>query len=468
MCSIGESRIRKLEEKLRNSEYTSSKLEEEVQHKEQEYQQALAELEKNHAAVLSEKIEAFRKSLQQQQVAKLEEGENQYKLEAERVLQQHKAELGNQERVLRAGYRKQLREKEEEISARGSETKKLLEELTQKEKLFNEEQQHLRNTQIKVTQTQESQLQRLRQELTEKDEEVQMKLGEKETQVQRFVQKADKQLQECQAQLQQEQERHAQEKKQMIEKQQRSLQEMADKLRQYEEQQQKDIPQQEADQITKGHEAQTEQLKLQHKIALEEKDRQLAESRSRLQEETQRYDKDITKRMRDFQAKLADAKRRHKTQLEDKQKQYEASLSDERKCQDNALELKVVQVRRSLEKESQRKEEETTLNVEHQIQQREQVLRQELQQRELVLQQELRQMTENFETQLREAIQQHVLAKETLSTRTAELSELRGEVGALRRENDDLKEEIEAQKTQVSLLFITDVVVSTANEGASQ
>ena len=52
-----------------------------------------------------------------------------------------------------------------------------------------------------------------------------------------------------------------------------------------------------------------------------------------------------------------------------------------------------------------------------------------------------------------------------LSTRTAELSELRGEVGALRRENDTLKEEIEAQKPEVSLVFFIDVVVSTAKEG---
>jgi len=33
---------------------------------------------------------------------------------------------------------------------------------------------------------------------------------------------------------------------------------------------------------------------------------------------------------------------------------------------------------------------------------------------------------------------------------SAELSKLRGEVGALRKENDDLKEEIEAQKAQVN------------------
>lgn len=42
--------------------------------------------------------------------------------------------------------------------------------------------------------------------------------------------------------------------------------------------------------------------------------------------------------------------------------------------------------------------------------------------------------------------------RDMLSTRTAELSELRGEVGALRRENDTLKEEIEAQKAGVSLV----------------
>ena len=40
--------------------------------------------------------------------------------------------------------------------------------------------------------------------------------------------------------------------------------------------------------------------------------------------------------------------------------------------------------------------------------------------------------------------------KETMSTQSAELSKLRGEVGALRKENDDLKEEVEAQKAQVN------------------
>ena len=40
--------------------------------------------------------------------------------------------------------------------------------------------------------------------------------------------------------------------------------------------------------------------------------------------------------------------------------------------------------------------------------------------------------------------------KETISAQTAELSKLRGEVGALRKENDDLKGEIEAQKAQVN------------------
>jgi len=39
--------------------------------------------------------------------------------------------------------------------------------------------------------------------------------------------------------------------------------------------------------------------------------------------------------------------------------------------------------------------------------------------------------------------------KEILSTQSAELSKLRGEVGALRRENNNLKGEIEAQKAQV-------------------
>ena len=40
--------------------------------------------------------------------------------------------------------------------------------------------------------------------------------------------------------------------------------------------------------------------------------------------------------------------------------------------------------------------------------------------------------------------------KETWSTQSAELSELRGEVGALRRGNANLKGEIEAQKAQVN------------------
>jgi len=40
--------------------------------------------------------------------------------------------------------------------------------------------------------------------------------------------------------------------------------------------------------------------------------------------------------------------------------------------------------------------------------------------------------------------------KEMMSAQSAELSKLRGEVVALRKENDDLKEEIEAQKPQVN------------------
>ena len=83
--------------------------------------------------------------------------------------------------------------------------------------------------------------------------------------------------------------------------------------------------------------------------------------------------------------------------------------------------------------------------------------------------------------------------KDTLSTQSVEVSKLRGEVGALRRENDtlrgevgalkrenidlrgevgalrkengDLKEELEAQKPEVS---ITDTAVSTAKEGVTQ
>jgi len=58
---------------------------------------------------------------------------------------------------------------------------------------------------------------------------------------------------------------------------------MADRIGQYEEQHQ-DFPQQkyaqETDQITKGCDAQMEQLKQQHKRALEEKGRQLTECRS--------------------------------------------------------------------------------------------------------------------------------------------------------------------------------------------
>jgi len=37
-----------------------------------------------------------------------------------------------------------------------------------------------------------------------------------------------------------------------------------------------------------------------------------------------------------------------------------------------------------------------------------------------------------------------------LSTQSAELSKLRGEVGALRKENDELQGELEAQKAQVN------------------
>jgi len=69
---------------------------------------------------------------------------------------------------------------------------------------------------------------------------------------------------------------------------------MADKVRQYGEHQ-KDIPQQSVqgtDRVTKDHEVQMEQLKQQHKRALEEKGRQLTECRSRLQEKTQRCEKD--------------------------------------------------------------------------------------------------------------------------------------------------------------------------------
>ena len=40
--------------------------------------------------------------------------------------------------------------------------------------------------------------------------------------------------------------------------------------------------------------------------------------------------------------------------------------------------------------------------------------------------------------------------KETISAQSAELSKLRREVGVLRKENDDLKGEIEVQKLQVN------------------
>jgi len=40
--------------------------------------------------------------------------------------------------------------------------------------------------------------------------------------------------------------------------------------------------------------------------------------------------------------------------------------------------------------------------------------------------------------------------KETISIQSAELSKLRGEVGALRKENDDLKQEVEARKAEVN------------------
>ena len=48
------------------------------------------------------------------------------------------------------------------------------------------------------------------------------------------------------------------------------------------------------------------------------------------------------------------------------------------------------------------------------------------------------------------------LFKETLATQGAELSKLRREVGALRRENDDLRGEIEARKAHVGELGIVD------------
>ena len=70
----------------------------------------------------------------------------------------------------------------------------------------------------------------------------------------------------------------------------------------------------------------------------------------------------------------------------------------------------------------------------------------------LALNENLRSQASQVECVLAEISQEASQWREKLSTRTAELSELRGEVGALRRENDTLKEEIEAQKAGVSLV----------------
>ena len=165
--------------------------------------------------------------------------------------------------------------------------------------------------------------------------------------------------------------------------------------------------------MTKDHEVQMEQLKQQHKRALEEKDRQLTECQSRLQEETQRYEKDMMKRMREFQAKLSDTKWRHKAQIDDQQKQYDLSLADMHKCEHDALVLQVAQVKRNHEKELKRKEEESTCKMEQEIQQRGQMLQQELQQKDQVLQQELQQREQKLhqlDTQLRR-YEQEVIEK---------------------------------------------------------
>ena len=81
------SQIQELEEKLLNSEDTNSQLEEALRRRDQDHQQALADLEKEHDAALAEKIEVFRKSQKQQQAAKEVELENRdYQLHQAKVL----------------------------------------------------------------------------------------------------------------------------------------------------------------------------------------------------------------------------------------------------------------------------------------------------------------------------------------------------------------------------------------------
>ena len=71
----------------------------------------------------------------------------------------------------------------------------------------------------------------------------------------------------------------------------------------------------------------------------------------------------------------------------------------------------------------------------------------------LALNENLKSQASQVECVMNEIIQvKHEASKwkEAISTETAELSKLRGEVGALRKENDDLKGEIEVQKAQVN------------------
>ena len=214
-----ECHIKELETLIQSSDEIGSKrLEEEMQQSEQEYQQALADLNKKHAAALEDKVkkeiekqhselmiklsereykmlqemqikelkalqqqqqhfqmemqklenefkakaENFRASQHQQQQkwqTQLEEKDKQHKLEMSHKQKQVDTELENTQNEVRAAMQKQLCKKEEKLIAKDLEIGKLQEEFALQEKYLREELQHVKDMQREVAKDQESELQ---------------------------------------------------------------------------------------------------------------------------------------------------------------------------------------------------------------------------------------------------------------------------------------------------------------------
>ena len=219
-------RFRELEAKLRSSQDMSLKRLEEMQHSEQEHEKALEELKGKYTATLEEKANELEGTKSEFETLSVKEQELLHEKTEEFRALQHQRQLqeshGQEEEKMADKYEAQLWKVHQQHQAERErllnesqqlllEQKRHLKEMADKVKHYEEQQQEVLKHECKVVQEQESQLQSMRNKLAQKEEDLQVKLHEKDKQAQCFLQRAEKQLLD-------EQERHDQEKENLTEK----------------------------------------------------------------------------------------------------------------------------------------------------------------------------------------------------------------------------------------------------------